>query len=203
MGLYEKYLLPKLLNLAMKSPDMTRLRSQLVPEAKGRVLELGIGSGLNLPFYGKDVHVTGVDPSLELQAYAKEVALESEVDVEFVAESAEALHFDDNSFDSAVITWTLCTIPDPDAALAEVRRVLKPGGRLIFAEHGKSPDADVEKWQHRINPVWRALAGGCHLNRQPDQNLLESGFNFEHLDEGYIPGPRWATYNYRGIARVA
>lgn len=203
MGLYEKYVLPKLLNMAMKSPDMTRMRSQLVPLASGRVLELGIGSGLNLPFYGGDVHVTGVDPSLELQAYAREVAAGAGVDVEFVADTAESLPFESNSFDSAVITWTLCTIPDPDAALAEVRRVLKPGGRLIFAEHGRSPDAAVQRWQNRINPVWKVIGGGCNLNRTPDQALLAGGFNFDQIEEGYIAGPRWATYNYRGVARLA
>lgn len=203
MGFYEKYILPKLLNLAMKAPDMMKLRADLVPQARGRVLELGIGSGLNLPFYGDDVHVTGVDPSLELQAYAQDVAAANNIDVEFVAESAESLPFDNASFDSAVITWTLCTIPDPAAAIAEVRRVLKPGARLVFAEHGRSPDPNVEKWQNRLNPVWRRIGGGCNLNRRPDHNLVDGGFNFEELTEGYLKGPRWATYNYRGIARMA
>ncbi|HKI73733.1 MAG TPA: class I SAM-dependent methyltransferase, partial [Pseudomonadales bacterium] len=136
MGIYEKYFLPRLLNMAMKSPDFARLRAELIPQAEGNVLELGIGSGLNLPFYRKGVHVTGVDPSLELQRYAKDVATECGVDVEFLAQGAESLPFEDHGFDAAVITWTLCTIGDPLKALEEVRRVLKPGGRLIFAEHG-------------------------------------------------------------------
>lgn len=122
MGFYEKYLLPKLLNLAMKSPEMTDLRRALIPRARGRVLELGIGSGLNLPFYARGVQVTGVDPSLELQAYARDVAADHDVDVTFIAESAESLPFERHYFDTAVVTWSLCTIGDPDATLAEVRR---------------------------------------------------------------------------------
>ncbi len=203
MGFYERYLLPRLLNLAMKSPDMRRLRQQLIPEAGGHILELGIGSGLNLPYYERGVSVIGVDPSLELQAYARDVAEANAVDVEFVADSAERLPFSDNSFDSAVITWTLCTIPDPDLAIAEVRRVLRPGGRLIFAEHGRAPDLSVRRWQNRLNPMWKKVGGGCNLNRQPDETLLSGGFNFTSLETGYLRGPRWATYTYRGIAELA
>lgn len=203
MGFYEKYLLPKLLNMAMKAPEMTRLRRQLVPLATGRVLEVGMGSGLNLPFYAPGVQVTGVDPSLELQAYARAVAAGAQLDVEFLAVGAEDIPLPDNSFDSAVITWTLCTIPDPDAALREVRRLLKPGGKLIFAEHGASPEPKVANWQRRINPAWKSLAGGCHLNRRPDTAILTNGFNFDDIQEGYIPGPKFATYSYRGIATSA
>jgi ubiquinone/menaquinone biosynthesis C-methylase UbiE len=202
MGFYDKYVLPKILNLAMKAPEMTRLRRQLVPLATGRVLEIGIGSGLNLPFYSKGVHVTGVDPSLELQAYARQVAHESQVDIEFLSVGAEEIPLPDKSFDSVVITWSLCTIPDPDAALREVRRLLKPGGQLIFAEHGQSPEAHIAKWQRRVNPTWNKVAGGCHLNRRPDQAILANGFNFAEMTEGYIPGPKIATYSYRGVATL-
>ncbi|MEX0942471.1 MAG: class I SAM-dependent methyltransferase [Pseudomonadales bacterium] len=200
MGFYEKYLLPKLLNLAMKSPDMTGLRRELVPRARGRVLELGIGSGLNLPFYSRGVQVIGVDPSLELQAYARDIAADQGLDVSFLAQSAESLPFENHYFDSVVITWTLCTIGDPEVTLGEVRRVMKPSGELIFAEHGRSPEASVEKWQDRLNPWWGKIAGGCNLNRRPDKSLADSGFKFEELSEGYLAGPRWATYNYRGVA---
>ena len=203
MGFYDKYFLPKILNLAMKAPEMTRLRRQLVPLATGKVLEIGIGSGLNLPFYNKGVQVTGVDPSLELQAYAREVARESQVDIEFLGVGAEAIPLPDKSFDTVVITWSLCTIPDPDAALREVRRLLKPGGQLLFAEHGQSPEAHIAKWQRRINPTWNKIAGGCHLNRRPDQVILANGFNFADITAGYIPGPKIATYSYRGIATLA
>ena len=203
MGFYEKHLLPKLLNLVMKTPDLTRLRAKLIPLAKGRVLEVGIGSGLNLPFYDKGVKVTGVDPSLELQAYARELAKDNNIDVEFIADTAEVLSGENNYFDTAVITWSLCTIPNPMDTLAEVRRVLKPDGELIFVEHGRSPDANVEKWQHRLNPTWRRFSGGCNLNREPHRSIPDAGFKFDQLDEGYLKGPRWATYNYRGIARPA
>lgn len=203
MGLYEKYLLPRLLNMAMKSPEFARLRRELVPEATGRVLELGIGSGLNLPFYQRGVQVTGIDPSLELQNYAREVALTHSVDVEFVSQSAEILPFEDASFDSAVVTWTLCSIGDPLSALNEVRRVLKRGGKLIFAEHGRSPEPKVAKWQDSLNPVWRKIGGGCNLNRRPDQSIRETGFRLDALEAGYLQGPKFAAYNYRGIANLA
>jgi len=203
MGVYDRYVLPRIINVAMKSPEFVPLRKNLVPYAEGRVLELGIGSGLNLPFYNKGVRVTGVDPSLELQAYAKEVASEQGMAVEFVCESAESLPMEDNSFDSAVVTWTLCSIPDPAAALREVRRILKPRGKLIFAEHGRSPEPDVEKWQNRLNPLWKRVGGGCNLNRRPDRTLVETGFNLVGMTEGYLGGPRWAAYHYRGVARLA
>jgi ubiquinone/menaquinone biosynthesis C-methylase UbiE len=203
MGLYEKYLLPKILNAVMKSPDLAHIRSQVVPKASGHVLEVGIGSGLNLPFYEKSVKVTGLDPSTELQVYAREVAKESGLDVEFIGQSGEEIPSEDNYFDSVVITWTLCTIPDPVRALGEIRRVLKPGGKMIFAEHGHSPDLDVSRWQARVNPLWRMLAGGCNLNRKMDDLIISSGFNFDSLAEGYIPGPKFATYNFRGVASIA
>lgn len=203
MGFYDQYLLPRLLNLAMKAPEMTRLRRQLVPLASGRVLEIGVGSGLNLPFYPQGVQVTGVDPSLELQHYAREMAGQAQLDVEFLAVSAEAIPIADQTFDTAVVTWSLCTIPDPNAALREVRRLLKPKGKLIFIEHGESPEPSIAAWQRRINPVWNKLAGGCHLNRRPDHSLLANGFKLVDLTEGYIPGPKIATYSYRGIATIA
>lgn len=203
MGLYEKYLLPKLINLVMKSPDFYKLRQQLIPMASGKVIEIGIGSGLNLPFYSPDVQVTGVDPSLELQEYAVEVARESNMAVDFIARGCEEIPVPDNQFDTAVITWTLCSVPDPSLALAEVRRVLKPEGRLIFSEHGLSPHAPVARWQKRINPVWRKIGGGCNLDRKTDELIEQNGFKFSDLTEGYVGSPKFATYTYRGTARLA
>ncbi len=202
MGIYEKYFLPKLLNMAMQAPAMKALRKQLVPLAEGKVLEIGIGSGLNLPFYDKSVHVTGLDPSLELQAYARESANKEGVDVDFIGLSGENIPADNNSFDTIVMTWTLCTIPDPTQALSEIRRVLKPGGKVIFAEHGEAPDANIAKWQARVNPVWTVVSGGCHLNRSIESLYLGAGFNFDEIEKGYLEGPRIATYNVRGVASI-
>lgn len=202
MGLYEKRLFPKLLNLAMKAPALTALRERLVPLAEGKVLEVGIGSGLNLPYYAPSVRVTGLDPSLELQAYAREVAGSVGLDVEFLSVSGEEIPVADNTFDSVVMTWTLCTIPDPDIALGEIRRVLKPGGKVIFAEHGEAPDAHIRRWQRRLNPMWRVIGAGCNLNRRIEPLYLGSGFVFKDIERGYLPGPKIATYNYRGIATI-
>ena len=203
MGLYDRYILPKMLNLVMKAPAMMQLRKQLIPLAEGRVLEVGIGSGLNLPYYDSSVQVTGLDPSLELQAYAREVAARHGRGVESLPVSGEDIPADDNSFDTVVMTWTLCTIPKPARALTEIKRVLKPGGRVVFAEHGMSPDADVLRWQQRINPVWKAVAGGCNLHRNVDALFEQGGFEFEDVERGYLEGPRFATFNTRGLARVS
>ncbi|MBC8273287.1 MAG: class I SAM-dependent methyltransferase, partial [Gammaproteobacteria bacterium] len=155
--------MPKLLNAAMKSPGMSYLRKKQIPLATGKVLEIGIGSGLNIPLYQKDVQVTGVDPSEELQTYARALAADADIDVEFIAKGAEDIPVADDTFDSAVVTWSLCTIPEPMRALSEIRRVLKPEGRLLFVEHGEAPEPEVMKWQKRIDPIWSVVAGGCHL----------------------------------------
>jgi ubiquinone/menaquinone biosynthesis C-methylase UbiE len=201
MGIYEKYFLPKLLNMLMKNQALEALRRKWIPAAEGKVLEVGIGSGLNIPFYSSGVSLTGLDPSLELQEYAREVAAGADIPVEFVAQGCEDLPFSNGHFDTAVVTWTFCTIPDPESALIEIRRVLKPNGKLIFVEHGKAKETAIAALQDRINPIWKHVAGGCHLNREPDLSILKHGFKFDILEEGFIPGPKFATYNYQGIAR--
>ena len=189
MGFYDRYVLPPLLHLVMRNPDMTRQRQRLVPEAKGRVLEVGIGSGLNLPFYGPGVErLWGVDPSVELQRYARERAQGLPFPVELLAHPAEAIPLESHSVDTVVMTWTLCSIPDEIRALEEIRRVLKPGGRLLFVEHGRAPEPRVERLQERLNPVWQRLSGGCHLNLKVDGLLKAGGFRVEQLENFYSPG---------------
>jgi ubiquinone/menaquinone biosynthesis C-methylase UbiE len=204
MGFYEKVVLPRLLNLVMQNKEMARQRRTLIPEAEGRVLEIGIGSGLNLPFYGAGVReVIGVDPSLELQAYARERAKDRPFPVRFIGLSGEQIPLEDASVDVAVSTWTMCTIPDALRALEEVRRVLKPGGRLLFVEHGRAPEPGVARWQDRLNRPWGKIGGGCHLNRRIDVLVKGAGFHIDRMETLYLKGPRPMTFTYRGSAVLA
>jgi SAM-dependent methyltransferase len=202
MSFYGKYVVPRMIDLCMKNPDMTRIRSELIPRARGVVLELGIGSGLNLPFYSADARrVYGVDPSLESLKIARKRVEASVVPVELVPQSAEKpLPLGDQSVDTAVITWSLCSIPDPLGALRQVRRVLRPSGQLLFVEHGLAPDEGVSAWQNRINPIWRRIAGGCNVNRPIDELIRSAGFEISDLKTAYMPGPRLLTYTYQGVA---
>jgi ubiquinone/menaquinone biosynthesis C-methylase UbiE len=204
MGLYGRYVVPFLINASMRNKDLTPRRSEVVGGARGRVLEVGIGPGLNLPFYGAQVtELDGVDPSPELLREARRKAAAPRFPVRFHQESAERLPFPDGTFDTAVMTWTLCSIPDPEAALREVRRVLKPAGRLLFVEHGFSPDPGVAKWQRRLEPAWRRFAGGCHLTRRIDEMVRAAGFHLDSVATGYMPGPRPFTFNYQGEASAS
>jgi len=189
----------------MKNKDATRLRGAWVPQARGRVLEIGIGSGLNLPFYSSEVEcVYGVEPSIELQKMAQERATISKTKVQFLSQSAEdTLGFADESIDTIVMTWTLCSIADPTMALAQMKRVLKADGRMLFIEHGRSVDAGVARWQDRLTPVWKKIGGGCHLNRKIDELLGAAGFKIRELKTSYLPGPRPMTYTYEGFASRA
>jgi ubiquinone/menaquinone biosynthesis C-methylase UbiE len=205
MGFYAKYVLPRLIDLAMKNPDCARLRAESLQQAHGDVLEVGIGSGLNLPFYQSQVRkIYGVDPSLELQRIARNRAVAQKLQIEFLLQSAEqSLPLTDASIDTVVVTWTLCSIPDPSKALREIKRVLKPDGQLIFLEHGRSPDAHVAAWQDRLTPIWKRLAGGCHLNRKVGEMIESAGLQTTELRTSYLPGPRPLTFTYQGFARVA
>ncbi len=202
MGLYGKYLLPRIIDLAMRNEETARLRAAWIPQARGAVLEVGIGSGLNLPFYSPEVqHVVGVDPSLELQKMASKRMAASPIKVQFLAQSAEEpLPLDDASMDTVVMAWTLCSIPNAAKALRQLRRLLKTDGRLIFVEHGRAPDSRVAAWQDRLTPVWKHATGGCHLNRKVDHLIAEAGFRFLELTTSYLPGPRPMTYTYQGLA---
>jgi ubiquinone/menaquinone biosynthesis C-methylase UbiE len=205
MSLYAKYVLPRLIDLAMRNKDTTRLRAESVPHARGRVLEIGLGSGLNLRFYPAEVErVYGVDPSAELQRMAAKRAGSAPVQVAFIRQSAEdPLPLDNSSIDTVVMTWTLCSIPNPAAALQQMKRALKPNGELIFVEHGRSADDNVTAWQDRLTPVWKRIGGGCHLNRKIDALIEDAGFRISNLKTFYLPGPRPMTYTYQGIAQPA
>ena len=204
MGLYNKYILPKFINCACGSKPINYQRQKVVPLAKGKVLDIGIGSGLNIPFYNSDKidKVIGIDPSHELIDLAKDFINNSQTSIELVIGSAESIPYPDNFFDTVLVTYAMCTIPNVVTANKEMWRVLKDDGRLIFCEHGLAPDKKISKWQNRIDPFWGKIAGGCHLNRDIQKLITDAGFSFETLDKMYIPGtPKFAGYNYWGIGK--
>jgi ubiquinone/menaquinone biosynthesis C-methylase UbiE len=203
-SLYDRFVLPKLLSMACSSPPMMKQRAKIVPGAQGRVLELGVGMGLNLRFYdpAKVSEVMGVDPSPELRAVAEVAERDPGLKVKVEDGDAEALPFADKSFDTVVCTFTLCSVCAPAKALGEARRVLKPGGRLLFCEHGLAPDEGVAKWQRRIEPVWKRIAGGCHLTRPVTSAIEQAGFKLERRETMYVPRtPKIAAWNEWGAAR--
>ncbi|MEO1038622.1 MAG: class I SAM-dependent methyltransferase [Pseudomonadota bacterium] len=206
MSFYEERILPHLIGLACGAPQIMKQRSLLVPEAEGRVLEIGFGAGPNLGFYdpAKVERLFALEPSAGMRRKAAPAIAASPLEVEVIDLPGEEIPLDDASMDTIVLTYTLCTIPDTVAALAQMRRVLKPGGRLLFSEHGAAPDEAVAKWQRRIEPIWKPIAGGCHLTRKPDALLQEASFKIESLDQAYLPrSPKFAACNYRGVARLA
>ncbi|MBX9811175.1 MAG: class I SAM-dependent methyltransferase [Burkholderiales bacterium] len=204
MSFYDKWILPRLVDVAMRNKEATRYRSQIVPQARGTVLEIGVGSGLNLPFYGTGVErLYGLDPSQELLVMARKKARAIAFPIDFLAHSGEEIPLNDGCVDTVVTTWTLCSIPDPVQALKEMRRVLQPGGMLLFAEHGLAPEARVQKWQQCLNPLWGRFAGGCNLNRKMDQLIQAAGFRIAELETEYAKGPRPMSYIYSGRAQPA
>jgi len=202
LGVYERYLLPRLLAVAMCNRELVPFRQRLGQGAEGRVLEIGIGPGLNLPFYGPNVReVIGIDPSPALLRMAQTRSLEASFPVELMEAVSERLPFDDESVDTVVTTWTLCSVGQPADALREARRVLRPGGTLLFVEHGRAPDAGVRWWQDTLTPAWKHIAGGCHLNRRIDGLVEAAGFRIDRLKTGYLPGPKPMTFMYEGCAK--
>lgn len=202
MSFYRTVVLPWLIDRAMRSKETTAERAKIVPRAEGVVVEIGIGSGLNLPRYGAAVErVIGIDPSPKLLSMARTRARAVRFTVETIEASAELVPLPAAIANTVVTTWTLCSIPDTARALAEAKRVLKPGGRLLFVEHGRAPDRGVRAWQDRMTPWWRHLAGGCELNRDIPRLLTAAGFRIVDLDASYSDlGPRPFAYLYRGVA---
>jgi len=203
MSLYDHYVLPRLTNLACGSRPTRRQREKIVHRAYGDVLEIGFGGGLNLPHYDTDKvrKLFALEPSAGMRASARQRIEASPLDIELIDLPGEEIPLDDNSVDSVLVTYTLCTIPDAVAALRGMRRVLKPDGHLFFCEHGKAPDLPVLRWQQRLNPLWRRCAGGCNMDRDIPALLKLGGFTIEDDNRMYIPGLRILSYNYWGAAR--
>ena len=205
MGVYARHILPRCLDLACGTKPIARQRAKVVPRARGQVVEIGIGSGRNLPFYdpARVERVIGIDPDDAFWARARDAVAAVPFPVERLGLSGERLPLPDASADTVVCTYTLCTIPGPESALHEMKRVLKPGGAILFSEHGRAPDANVARWQDRIEPVWKRLAGGCHLSRDIPALLKGAGLRLSSADEMYVPGPKFVSYTYWGEAHPA
>jgi ubiquinone/menaquinone biosynthesis C-methylase UbiE len=198
---YDRHVLPWLIDFACGLPAIAQQRRKVIPQAAGRVLEIGIGTGRNLPFYDprKVERLVGIDPAQEMHPLAARRSARAGLPVDLRASAAEQLAFDSGSFDCVVCTFTLCSVRDPAAALSEMRRVLRPGGQLLFAEHGLAPDASVARWQRRLEPAWSRIAGGCHLTRDVPLLLRDAGLRFE-LERGYFASPKFAGYGFWGRA---
>ena len=204
MGFYNKHILPRCLDKACGIGPITKQREKIVPLAEGVVLEIGIGSGQNLPHYNpsKVSKIIGVDPDDHIWKRSAERRAVCPITIERIGLSGENIPLEKNIADSVVITYSLCTIPDPIKALHEMKRILKPGGKILFSEHGKAPDDKVHRWQNRIDPVWKKLAGGCHSGRDIPDLFKQADLKFDDLQEMYIPGPKVLGYNYWGVART-
>ncbi|MGI9345835.1 MAG: class I SAM-dependent methyltransferase [Gammaproteobacteria bacterium] len=205
MGLYDRYILPRLITVAMRDRPMARERQAVVPHARGVVLEVGIGSGENLPFYDATQvkHLHAIEPSPALLEQSREWASQLDsISTSVVQGVAENLPYDNNSMDSIVLTYTLCSLPLLQQSMDEMSRVLKPSGRIYFSEHGKAPQKRIARWQKRLTPLWSLIAGGCKLNLDIPHIITAAGYRIEHLDQHYLPGPRVLRFNHRGIAAL-
>lgn len=204
MGWYDDRILPKLVDLSCGTKPINKQREKVVPMAAGDVLEIGFGGGLNLPYYDRD-HVRkvwGLEPSAGMRKRARKLIATTDIDVELVGLPAEEIPLLDNSVDTVLVTYTLCTIADISAALAGMRRVLKPDGRLLFTEHGRAPDIGVRRWQDRLNSGWKKVAGGCNMNRDIAGTIEDAGFSLVEDNRMYIPGIRILSYHYWGTAKL-
>jgi ubiquinone/menaquinone biosynthesis C-methylase UbiE len=202
MGIYKNYILPKIVDLVCSTKTVMHQRKKVVPLAKGRILEIGIGSGLNFPFYDSSnvEYVWGLDPSVQMRKMAEKRSVDIEFEVEFIGLSGDEIPLESNSVNTVLVTYTLCTILDLFHALNEMRRVLIPGGELIFCEHGLAPDEGVRKWQRIVNPIWKRMGGGCNLNRPIPDLIEQGGFKINNLETMYVPGWKPASFNYLGSA---
>lgn len=206
MKIYENYVLPHLIHFLCSTEPVQKQREKVIPQAEGRVLEVGMGSGLNLAFYNRDKvdFIWGLEPSEGMRKKAQKNLQATDIRVDWLDLPGEEIPLDDNSADTVVLVYTLCTIPDWVRALEQMRRVLKPAGKLIFCEHGQAPDPGPQKWQERLNPVWKKIAGGCHLNRPIPSLLEQGGFRLKGMEADYLEEmPKFAGYTYWGSAGKA
>jgi ubiquinone/menaquinone biosynthesis C-methylase UbiE len=203
MSFYSQVIFPRILDLSMSSSMLTKYRQQVLADVEGEVLEIGFGTGLNLPYYPKTTHkIIAVDPNPTMKRLAQKRIAVSEIEVEFCQLGSEVLPMEDNCFDSVVSTWTLCSIPKVEQALQEIYRVLKPEGRFFFVEHGLSPDRAVQEWQHRLNPIQKRIGDGCNLNRNIEALIEGANLSFERMERGYLENtPKFLGYLYKGVAR--
>lgn len=203
MGLYSKYVLPRLIDISCRNKNVMELREQVLPAAKGIVLEVGIGSALNLPYYSTNVaHLYAIEPSPELLQMARRKTDPTPFPVTLLNQTAEKVPLEDQSVDTVVMTWVLCSIAEDLAVLQEMKRVLKPGGRLVFLEHGLAPEPKIQSWQNRLTPIWKRIGGGCCLNKKIDGLISAAGFAIRELHNSYMPGPKPMSYIYRGFAEA-
>lgn len=202
MGFYSRHILPRCLDKACGVGPVEKQRAKVVPHAKGDVVEIGIGSGLNLPHYdpSRITSVIGIDPDEHIWTRGEGRRAAVDFPIKRIGLSGESIPLDDNSADTVVVTYSLCTIPDPVTALKEMRRILKPNGEILFCEHGQSIDAKIARWQSRIDPMWKKIAGGCHSGRNIPALFTQAGLTVHDLQQGYIPGPKALSYNYWGRA---
>ena len=202
MGFYKDRIVPHLVYWSMRSRQLQPYRERVTSAAAGRVLEIGIGSGVNLPLYPHNVNeIVGLEPAHRLMAMARDAAGRSPLEIQLIEGSAESIPLESNSVDTVLMSWTLCSIPEPITALLEMRHVLRPDGQLLFVEHGLAPEAKMRRWQHRLTPLWKRFAGGCHLDRPVRELIQQAGFDITHLDTGYMEGPRLMTFFYEGRAK--
>ena len=203
--LYERHVLPKVLDACCSTKPVNYQRNKIVPHAKGKILEIGIGSGINIPFYNKAnvEKIYGLDPSEELNNIAQKKAINNNLEIDFLLNGAEEIPLPSNSMDTILITYTLCTIQDLESSLKEIKRVMKDDAVMLFCEHGIAPDANVMRWQNRVNPLWGKLFGGCNINRNIPEIIQSSGFTLNSLDQMYLPStPKIVGYNYWGKATI-
>jgi len=202
MSFYDHYILPELIQFICSRKRFQERRQSILSHAKGNVLDIGMGSGTNLPFLTNSniKHIYGLEPSERLRNKATTLSDKLKLSINTIANGAEDIPLDKHSIDTVIVTFTMCTIPDIEIALREMQRVLKPGGQLLFCEHGRAPEEQIQKWQNRLNPMWKKISGGCNLNRDIPELITQAGLGIQTIDQHYMQGPKAMSFIHKGIA---